>query len=119
LIKIDPTLNILSPPTLFESTDPVKLLQYTLAELLILSEMQHLIVTAKSTFSMVAQGLTGRGAWTVRQGSSNERSKITSAVCEWQWTSEPEYQMSPHFLPDNRCIDANISHTPIGERIVL
>ncbi len=55
--------------------------------------MQYLIITSKSTFGMVAQGLARQGAWIVRQGASQEIQNIKSDLCEWESSSEPEYQM--------------------------
>ena len=91
--KIYKNLEILNPPEAPKVANAIEKMQYTLAELLILSKMQHLIITSKSTFGMVAQGLARKGAWIVRQGASNEKQDIKSDLCEWESSSEPEYQM--------------------------
>lgn len=94
-------------------------MQYTLAELLILSSMQYLIITSKSTFGMTAQGLAHKGAWIVRQGASQEPKIITSDVCEWEATSEPEYQMMELIQMNNRCSTYGAPSPSIGERTIL
>ena len=97
-----------------------KSMQNTLAELLILSRMKHLIISSKSTFGMVAQGLAGRGAWIVWQGASNEDERRRNALCQFESSSEPEYQMIGQLHPNDSCIHEEKALTKfIGERTVL
>ncbi|CAF4554819.1 unnamed protein product, partial [Rotaria sp. Silwood2] len=91
--KMYKNFEILNSPEPPETANVIEEMQYTLAELLILSKMQHLIITSKSTFGMIAQGLARKGAWIVRQGASHEIQTIKSDLCEWESTSEPEYQI--------------------------
>jgi len=100
-------------------TNEVEKMQYTLAELLILSKMQHLIVTSKSTFGMVAQGLARKGAWIVRQGASNEIQSFKSDLCDWESTSEPEYQMMGSLHVNDSCSQRGASLPSIGERTIV
>ena len=94
-------------------------MQYTLAELWILSQMQHLIVTSRSTFGMVAQGLARQGAWVVRQGASHEIQPSMSDLCEWESSSEPEYQMMSSLSSDDTCAQHGVLIPSIGERTVV
>lgn len=97
----------------------VEKMQYTLAELLILSKMKHLIITSKSTFGMVAQGFAHKGAWIVRQGAKNEIQSVKSDLCQWESTSEPEYQMMGSLQINDSCSQHGASLPSIGERTVL
>jgi len=112
-------LEILHSPEAPKFADVVEKMQYTLAELLILSKMQHLIITSKSTFGMVAQGLAHKGAWIVRQGASNEIQTIKSDLCEWESSSEPEYQMMGSLQVNDSCFQHGASLPSIGERTVV
>ncbi|CAF1018530.1 unnamed protein product [Adineta steineri] len=109
-------LKAFEPP---KNSNVVEKMQYTLAELLILSKMHHLIITSKSTFGMVAQGLAGKGAWIVRQGAINEGQSIKSNICQWESTSEPEYQMKGSFRDNNSCSQHGTFLPSIGERTIL
>ena len=100
-------------------TNEVEKVQYTLAELVILSKMQHLIVTSKSTFGMIAQGLAGKGAWIVRQGASHEEKSNKSDFCEWESSSEPEYQMMGSLQLNDSCSQHGASLPSIGERTIV
>ncbi len=110
---------MLNPPEVAQVANEVEKMQYTLAELLILSKMQHLIITSKSTFGMIAQGLAGKGAWIARQGALNEEQFIKSDHCEWESSSEPEYQMMGSFQINDTCSQHGASLPSIGERSVL
>ncbi|CAF1675250.1 unnamed protein product, partial [Adineta ricciae] len=57
------SIEILNPFDMSHTTNAIEKMQYTLAELLILSKMKYLITTSKSTFGMIAQGLARKGAW--------------------------------------------------------
>ncbi len=81
--------------------------------------MQHLIITSKSTFGMVAQGLARKGAWIVRQGASNEKQDIKSDLCEWESTSEPEYQMMGSLQVNDSCSQHGAFLPSIGERTIV
>jgi len=94
-------------------------MQYTLAELLILSKMKHLIITSKSTFGMIAQGLANKGAWIVRQGAAQETNSFHSNLCQWESTSEPEYQTMRYLQINNTCPQQNVYLPSIGERTVI
>ena len=94
-------------------------MQYTLAELLLLSKMQHMIITSKSTFGMVAQGLARRGAWIVRQGAENEQHGLKSDSCEHEPSSEPEYQMMGSLAQGDSCAQQGAFIPMEGERTVL
>jgi hypothetical protein len=109
-------LNSLEAPSLANAAEKM---QYTLAELLILSKMQHLIITSKSTFGMVAQGLAHKGAWIVRQGAVNELQTVKSDICQWEWSSEPEYQMMGSLETNDDCKRHGASLPSIGERTIL
>ncbi|CAF1205117.1 unnamed protein product [Adineta steineri] len=109
-------LKAFEPP---KNSNVVEKMQYTLAELLILSKMHHLIITSKSTFGMVAQGLAGKGAWIVRQGAINEGQSIKSNLCQWESTSEPEYQMKGSFRDNDSCSQHGAFLPSIGERTIL
>jgi hypothetical protein len=117
--KMYKNLEILSPPEPPKVTNVIEKMQYTLAELLILSKMQHLIVTSKSTFGMIAQGLARKGAWVVRQGASNEIQIIKSDLCEWESSSEPEYQLMGTLHPNDSCSQHGASLPSIGERTIV
>ncbi|UJR34970.1 hypothetical protein I4U23_027748 [Adineta vaga] len=110
-------IEILHPFEVSNITNAIEKMQYTLAELLILSKMKHLIITSKSTFGMVAQGFARKGAWIVRQGASNEMQSFESDLCQWESTSEPEYQMMNSFLFNNSCLQNEGVMPSIGERI--
>ena len=112
-------LDILHPPSPLKTDDIVENMQYTLAELIILSKMEHLIITSKSTFGMVAQGLARKGAWIVRQGASHEIQSIKSDLCQWEATSEPEYQMVGSIQLNHMCSQSNVSLPSIGERTII
>ncbi|CAF0882441.1 unnamed protein product [Rotaria sp. Silwood1] len=112
-------LKILNSPEAPETANVVEKMQYTLAELLILSKMQHLIITSKSTFGMIAQGLAGKGAWIVRQGASHEIQTIKSDLCEWESTSEPEYQMMGSLQVNQTCSQYATSLPSVGERTII
>jgi len=112
-------VELLHPIEIPRITNEVEKMQYTLAELLILSKMQHLIVTSKSTFGMVAQGLAHKGAWIVRQGASNEIRSFKSDLCEWESTSEPEYQMMGLLHVNDSCSQRGASLPSIGERTIV
>ena len=113
--EIYPNLTILEAPKPRSTADETEKMQYTLVELLLLSQMQHLIVTSKSTFGMVAQGFARRGAWIVRQGVS----ATPSDLCRWESSSEPEYQMMGTLRTDDRCIQKGVILPSVGERTVL
>jgi Cdc6-like AAA superfamily ATPase len=117
--KIYKNLEILHPPEAPEIADIVEKMQYTLAELLILSKMQHLIITSKSTFGMVTQGLARQGAWIVRQGASNEIQNVKSDLCQWESSSEPEYQMMGSLQVNDSCSQHGASLPSIGERTIV
>ncbi len=117
--KIDKNLEILHPPEAPQFADVVEKMQYTLAELIILSKMKYLIITSKSTFGMVAQGLARKGAWIVRQGASHEIKNIQSDLCEWESSSEPEYQMMELLQINHSCSQHDISLPSIGERTII
>lgn len=102
-----------SPPT---TADIVVQMQYTLAELMILSQMQHLILSSRSTFGMIAQGFAHRGAWIVRQGADNELNSIHSDICQWESTSEPEYQIIHSININQTCPQ---SQRILGERTII
>jgi hypothetical protein len=119
ILKIYKNVEVLHPPESPEVLNIVEKMQYTLAELIILSKMQHLIITSKSTFGMVAQGLAGKGAWIVRQGASNEIQTIKSDLCEWEVTSEPEYQMMGSLQVNDSCSQHGVSLPSIGERTIV
>jgi hypothetical protein len=91
-------------------------MQHTLAELWILSQMQHLILTSRSTFGMVAQGLAHRGAWIVRQGAPQELQSLRSNLCEWESSSELEYQLMGSLSPNDQCAQGGVVVPSIGER---
>lgn len=112
-------VTIFDPPQGSSAADEVEMMQYTLAELMILSEMQHLIITSKSTFGMVAQGFAGRGAWIVWQGAMQERTGRMSESCQWESTSEPEYQMMGNLESNDPCIQQGVRSKVIGERTIL
>ncbi len=112
-------LEILHPPEAPELASVVDKMQYTLAELLILSKMKYLIITSKSTFGMVAQGLARKGAWIVRQGAFQEKQNIKSDICEWESSSEPEYQMMEFLQLNHSCSQHEISLPSIGERMTI
>ena len=115
LAEIYPNLTILHSPTPTSTADEREKMQYTLAELLLLSQMKHLIVTSKSTFGMVAQGFARRGAWVVRQ----DISAMQSDLCQWESSSEPEYQMMGELRKDDQCIQQGVLFPSLGERTVL
>ena len=94
-------------------------MQYTLAELLLLSKVQHMIITSKSTFGMVAQGLAGTGAWVVHQGAANEQHGLQSDTCEYESSSEPEYQMMGSLTKDDNCAQHGAFIPTKGERTML
>ncbi|CAF2040612.1 unnamed protein product [Rotaria magnacalcarata] len=112
-------VEILNVPETHKDANVVEKMQYTLAELLILSKMKHLIVTSKSTFGMIAQGLAGKGAWIVRQGAPQEIQNIKSDHCEWESSSEPEYQMMGSLQTNDSCSQSGASTPSIGERTVV
>ncbi|CAM4744508.1 unnamed protein product [Rotaria magnacalcarata] len=112
-------VEILNVPETHKDANIVEKMQYTLAELLILSKMKHLIVTSKSTFGMIAQGLAGKGAWIVRQGAPQEIQNIKSDHCEWESSSEPEYQMMGSLQTNDSCSQSGASTPSIGERTVV
>lgn len=112
-------LEILNIPQFHYSANNIENMHYTLAELLILSKMKHLILTSKSTFGMVAQGLAEKGAWIVRQGAPQEIQTLRSDLCEWEWSSEPEYQMMGSLQDTDKCSQDVLSIPSIGERTVL
>lgn len=119
ILNIFKNLEVFHSPEPPESGDTLENMQYTLAELLILSKMQHLIITSKSTFGMVAQGLAHKGAWIVRQGAPNELQSIKSDLCEWESSSEPEYQMMGSLQTNDSCSDHGASLPSIGERTTV
>ncbi len=119
ILKIYKNLEILNPAEAPNGAGTIEKMQYTLAELLILSKMQHLIITSKSTFGMVAQGLARKGAWIVRQGASNEKQDIKSDLCEWESTSEPEYQMMGSLQVNDSCSQHGAFLPSIGERTIV
>lgn len=112
-------MKILNPPEAPEDADTVQNMQYALAQLVLLSKMQHLIITSKSTFGMVAQGLARKGAWIVRQGAPQEPQNIKSNLCEWESTSEPEYQMIESIQINNTCPENDVFLPSIGERTIV
>ena len=112
----DTSIEILNPINMSHATNVVEKMQYTLAELLILSKMKYLIITSKSTFGMIAQGLARKGAWVVRQGANNEIQSVDSNLCQWESTSEPEYQMMDSSLFKNSCLQNEGAMPSIGER---
>ena len=112
-------LEVFKPLETSRVINEVEKMQYTLAELLTLSKMQHLIITSKSTFGMVAQGLARQGAWIVRQGASHEIQSSKSDLCEWESTSEPEYQMMGSLQVNDSCSQRGVSLPSIGERTIV
>ena len=110
------SVQILHSPSLSTTADIVEQMQYTLAELMILSQMQHLILSSRSTFGMIAQGLAHQGAWIVRQGTDNELNSIHSDICQWESTSEPEYQIIHSININQTCPK---SQRIIGERTII
>jgi hypothetical protein len=112
-------LEIINPPEVPAAANAVEKMQYTLAELLILSKMQHLIITSKSTFGMIAQGLARNGAWIVRQGASSEEQSVVSDFCEYESSSEPEYQMMGSLQVNDSCSQHGASLPSIGERTIV
>ncbi|CAF0820757.1 unnamed protein product [Rotaria sordida] len=119
ITKMYKNLEIFNSPEPPETANVIEQMQYTLAELLILSKMQHLIITSKSTFGMIAQGLARKGAWIVRQGASHEIQTIKSDLCEWESTSEPEYQMMGSLQINDTCSQYSTSLPSIGERTII
>ena len=116
LLRTLPDLEIWDPPAAPTKANDSEKMKYTLAELLILSKMSHLIISSKSTFGMVAQGLAGHGAWIVRQGGVQEKSTIQLSSCQWESTSEPEYQMMGKIDENEKCVQENVLKPSIGER---
>lgn len=114
--KTHTNVEILHSPSSPSTADIVEEMQYTLAELLILSRMQHLILSSRSTFGMIAQGFAHQGAWIVRQGAANEPNSIHSHICQWESSSEPEYQMFHSININQTCPQ---SQTTIGERTII
>lgn len=119
ITKIHSNVELLHVPTRAGNTSGIEPMRYTLAELWILSQMQHLIITSKSTFGMVAQGLGRQGAWIVRQGAPQETPSSKSDLCEWEPSSEPEYQMWGSLSPDETCAREGTLIPSVGERTIV
>jgi hypothetical protein len=68
---------------------------------------------------MVTQGLARQGAWIVRQGASNEIQNVKSDLCQWESSSEPEYQMMGSLQVNDSCSQHGASLPSIGERTIV